>query len=104
MIERAAARPRNVPAAAIVWVSGYDRVASIFGPAMAPLVARSLRYYSRSNKVRLNFSIALPVLAFVTLGRPLPGDAPPQIRRLAGGLRGSRIPGNGDHVYQSVWI
>jgi hypothetical protein len=74
MIERAAARPRNVAAAAIVWISGYDRVASIFGPAMAPLVARSLRYYSRSNKVRLNFSIALPVLAFVTLGRPLPGD------------------------------
>jgi hypothetical protein len=73
-IERQAARPRNVVAAAVVWSSGYDRVASIFGPAMAPLVARSLRYYSRSNKVRLNFIIALPALAIVTFTRSLPGD------------------------------
>jgi len=73
-IEQAAARPRNVAVAAVVWGSGYDRVASIFGPAIAPLVARSLRYYSRSGKVRLNFVIALPLLAFVTFGRPLPGD------------------------------
>jgi len=63
-----------VVAAAVVWSSGYDRVASIFGPAMAPLVARSLRYYSRSNKVRFNFILALPALAIVTFSRPIPGD------------------------------
>jgi hypothetical protein len=73
-IEQAAARPRSVAAAAIVWNNGYDRVASIFGPAMAPLVARSLRYYLRSNKVRLNFILALPALAIVTFSRPMPGD------------------------------
>jgi hypothetical protein len=73
-IERQAVRPRTQADAAVVWSNGYDRVASIFGPAMAPLVARSLRYYSRSNKVRFNFILALPVLAIVTLSRPLPGD------------------------------
>ena len=74
VIERQAARPRSEADAAIVWNNGYDRVAAIFGPAIAPLVARSLRYYYRSNKVRFNFILALPALAIITLTRPLPGD------------------------------
>jgi len=75
VLERQAARPRGSAAAAVVWDSGYDRVASIFGPEMAPLVARSLRYYSRSNKARINFMLALPALAILTFGpAALPGD------------------------------
>jgi len=65
-IEKEAARPRSAAAAAVTWDDRYDRIASIFGPAMAPLVARSLRYYVRSNKVRFNYIAAIPLLAFLT--------------------------------------
>jgi hypothetical protein len=42
----------------------YDRVAGIFGTNYAPLVAKSLRYYLRSNRVRLGLATA-PILAFM---------------------------------------
>ncbi len=65
-IEKQAARPRSAPAAVASWDNRYDRVASIFGPAMAPLIGRTLRYYVRSNKVRFNYIAAIPLLAFLT--------------------------------------
>ncbi|HLY17891.1 MAG TPA: hypothetical protein VKR61_11750 [Bryobacteraceae bacterium] len=65
-LERAAARPRGSVAAAITWDDRYERVASIFGPVMAPLIGRTLRYYVRSNKVRFNYIAAIPALAFMT--------------------------------------
>jgi hypothetical protein len=68
-IEKQAARPRSAAAAAVAWDNRYDRIASIFGPAMAPLIGRSLRYYVRSNKVRFNYIAAIPLLAFLTFNR-----------------------------------
>jgi hypothetical protein len=65
-IEKQAAKPRTAAAAVATWDNRYDRVASIFGPSMAPLIARSLRYYVRSNKVRFNYIAAIPLLAFLT--------------------------------------
>lgn len=65
-IERQAARPRSAAAAAVTWNNRYDRISSIFGPAMAPLIGRTLRYYVRSNKVRFNYIAAIPILAFLT--------------------------------------
>ena len=65
-LERAAAQPRGKAAVAVTWDDRYERVASIFGPVMAPLVGRTLRYYVRSNKVRFNYIFALPALAFMT--------------------------------------
>jgi hypothetical protein len=65
-IERQAARPRSVAQAEVTWHDLYQRVALLFGPAMAPLVGRSLRYYLRCNKVRFNYILAIPILAFVT--------------------------------------
>ena len=69
-IEKQAARPRSAAAAAVAWDDRYERIASIFGPAMAPLIGRSLRYYVRSNKVRFNYIGALPAMAFVTFSNP----------------------------------
>jgi hypothetical protein len=68
-IERQAAKPRSAEAAALTWDDRYERIASVFGPAMAPLVARTLRYYVRSNKVRFNYIAALPALAFLTFNQ-----------------------------------
>jgi hypothetical protein len=65
-IEKQAARPRSAAAAVATWDDRYERIASIFGPAMAPLIARTLRYYTRSNKVRFNYVAAIPLLGFLT--------------------------------------
>ena len=72
-IEKQAARPRSAAAVAVAWDDRYERIASIFGPAMAPLIGRSLRYYVRSNKVRFNYIGALPAMAFVTFSNPTAG-------------------------------
>ncbi|MGC9945659.1 MAG: hypothetical protein ABSF64_04630 [Bryobacteraceae bacterium] len=65
-IEKQAAKPRSAAAAVATWDNRYERIASIFGPGMAPLVGRTLRYYVRSNKVRFNYIAAIPLLAFLT--------------------------------------
>ena len=72
-IEKQAGRPRGAVAAAVAWDNRYERIASIFGPAMAPLIGRSLRYYVRSNKVRFNYIAAIPLLAFLTFNHPAEG-------------------------------
>jgi hypothetical protein len=72
-IEKQAARPRSAAAAAATWDDRYERIGSIFGPTMAPLIGRSLRYYVRSNKVRFNYIGALPALAFFTFSNPTAG-------------------------------
>lgn len=72
-IEKQAARPRSAAAAAATWDNRYERIASIFGPATAPLIGRTLRYYVRSNKVRFNYIGALPALAFLTFSNSAAG-------------------------------
>ncbi len=74
-IEKQAAKPRSAAVAAVTWDDRYERVAAIFGPGLAPLVGRTLRYYVRSNKVRFNFIAALPLLTFLTFKRG-EGDDP----------------------------
>jgi hypothetical protein len=69
-IEKQAARPRSAAAEVATWDDRYERIGSIFGPTMAALIGRSLRYYVRSNKVRFNYIGALPALAFLTFNNP----------------------------------
>ncbi len=56
------------------WGSGYDRVASLFGPRMAPLIAKSLRYYLRCNKVWYMCFAALIVIFSQLAGTPVSKD------------------------------
>jgi len=69
-IEKQAVRPRSAAAAVATWDNRYERIASIFGPAMAPLIGRTLRYYVRCNKVRFNLIGGVPAMAFVTFSNP----------------------------------
>jgi hypothetical protein len=62
-LERWSSTPRAAQAGGVLWGSGYDRIARLFGSRMAPLIAKSLRYYLRCNKVRYMFFVA-PVLIF----------------------------------------
>jgi hypothetical protein len=68
--ERRLEPARGTASAKISWDSWYERLGSLFGPAMGPLVARSLRYYLRSNRVRFNYLLTVPALMLVTLMRP----------------------------------
>jgi len=46
------------------WDTLYDRVAAWFGPRYGPVAGKTLRYYLRSNRVRYNLFLAIPMLAF----------------------------------------
>jgi hypothetical protein len=46
---------RTVPGAEAKWDHPCDRVAAAFGPGLAPLVGKILRYYVRSPQLRLNY-------------------------------------------------
>jgi len=50
----------------IVWDTPFDRVAALFGPRMAPLVAHWLRFYARNPRMRTLFLMSVPLLAFLT--------------------------------------
>jgi len=70
-LENLAPVSRSAAAAKVEWESPYDRVASIFAPDAAPLVAHWLRLYLRHNRTRAMSVLALPLIAFLTyqLGR-----------------------------------
>ena len=51
-LERRPPRARAAQETKIRWDSRYDRVAALFGPRYAPLVAQWLRFYTRNNRFR----------------------------------------------------
>lgn len=57
--------PRRSPStsdAPARWEHPADRVAVLFGPTLAPLAGKMLRYYLRSPQTRYNYPLALPLL------------------------------------------
>jgi hypothetical protein len=48
------------------WNSAYDRVAACLGPTYGPIAGKMLRYFLRSNKVRYNYAMAVPLMVFLT--------------------------------------
>jgi hypothetical protein len=67
VLERRPIRSRTVPEAVATWNDASDRVAALFGPSLGPLLAKMIRYYTRSQHVRWNYPVTLPGLATVTL-------------------------------------
>ncbi len=50
-LERWSSAPATTRATGTRWRGRYDRVASLFGPQMAPWISKSLRYYFRYKKI-----------------------------------------------------
>jgi hypothetical protein len=73
VLERRPPKTRVVQAAKVAWDSPFDRIGSIFGPQIGPLVAHWLRFYSRHNRFRTIYPLALPLAASLQffLGRRL---------------------------------
>lgn len=59
---------RRTANAAIQWDTLLDRIAAFFPGVWEPLVGRTLRYYLRSPRVRINLVIMLPLMAFFVAG------------------------------------
>jgi hypothetical protein len=48
------------------WDGPLDRLAALFGPEDAPLVAHWLRFYFRNSRFRILYLMSLPLMAFLT--------------------------------------
>ena len=62
---RPAGRRQAAANVGVAWESPLDRVASLFGPRMAPLVGYWLRFYLRNNRFRMLYLFSLPLAAFI---------------------------------------
>ncbi len=67
LLERKSATSRTITEAHASWDSASERLAAYFGPDLAPLVCKTLRYYVRSPQTRLSypFAVVLMVTAFL---------------------------------------
>src|ERR1051326_4636028 len=54
---------------ALRWQGPCERLGALFGPANAPLVAQWLRFYSRNNRFRTAYPLALPVAVFLAVSQ-----------------------------------
>lgn len=67
LLERLPIPSQAVAKARAGWDGPCDRLAALFGPASAPLIAKSLRYYLRNTKVRFNLLLTIPILAALVI-------------------------------------
>ncbi len=49
---------RTVAGAKAAWDDVWDRIAAVFGPELAPLIGKILRYYARSPQLRFNYPLS----------------------------------------------
>ncbi len=75
-VERQPLPSRTVAGAEAHWDSSCDRIAAAFGPVLAPLVGKTLRYYVRSPQLKMNYPLIVPMVLFIAFtfarGRPDP--------------------------------
>lgn len=51
------------------WQGSFEKVGSMFGPENAPLVAQWLRFYSRNNRFRFAYPMAVPLASLLALSQ-----------------------------------
>jgi len=66
-LERHPPQARVAQSGALTWEGPWERFGALFGPANAPLVAQWLRFYSRNNRFRTAYPLALPLVAFLAI-------------------------------------
>jgi hypothetical protein len=71
VLERRQPEVHAAQATKVVWAGPIDRFGALFGPRNGPLVAHWLRFFSRNNRFRAIYPLALPIFAFLmyTFGR-----------------------------------
>ncbi|HYW47091.1 MAG TPA: hypothetical protein VE959_29765 [Bryobacteraceae bacterium] len=66
-LERRPPQKRIAQATTLSFESPWDRLGVLFGPRDGPLVAQWLRFYSRNNRFRTIYPLALPIIAFIVV-------------------------------------
>jgi len=67
ILERRPRGTRIVQATAMSWGGIFERAGALFGPEHGPLVAQWLRFYSRNNRFRTIYPLAMPLVAFLAV-------------------------------------
>ncbi len=65
-IENRPVERRAAVSVKVEWEGPTDRVATFFGPTLAPFVAHWLRFYLRNGRTRILCVISMPLLTFLT--------------------------------------
>ncbi len=65
LMERMPPKAAVVHDTKVVWEDRMDKLGSVFGPKIGPLVAHWLRFYWRNNRFRTIYPLALPLAAFL---------------------------------------
>jgi hypothetical protein len=73
VVERLPLYVSRAPRTPEVWSNSCDRIADLFGPQLAPLVGKQLRYYMR-GPIRYNYLFVLPVVAMFASHRTSPSE------------------------------
>jgi hypothetical protein len=77
-LERRPIKPRVAQATKVSWDSPFERIGALLGPRNAVLVAQWLRFYSRNNRFRMIYPLAVPLIAFLVI--IFPSQVPPESR------------------------
>ncbi len=66
-LERRPPKPRAAHTGPIRWDTFFTRIGEKFGPAIGPLVAHWMLFYSRCKRLRISYLISLPLTPFLLL-------------------------------------
>lgn len=69
-LERRPMKVRAAQTTKLSWDSPYERVGAWLGPQNAILIGQWLRFYSRNNRFRMLYPLALPIAAFLIIVYP----------------------------------
>ncbi|MBZ5618741.1 MAG: hypothetical protein LAQ69_08470 [Acidobacteriia bacterium] len=70
VLERWPMKARVAQATKLSWDSPYERIGAWLGPQNAILVGQWLRFYSRNNRFRMIYPLAVPLTAFLVVVFP----------------------------------
>jgi hypothetical protein len=66
-LERRPPVTQSAKSTTLSWEGPCERLGALFGPLDAPLVAQWLRFYSRNNRFRTAYPLAIPIVGFLTV-------------------------------------
>ncbi len=66
-LERRPPRKTVAQAATLSFEGPWERIGALFGPRNGPLVAQWLRFFSRNNRFRTIYPLAMPLVAFLAV-------------------------------------
>jgi len=83
-LEKRPPQRRVVQTTSLKFADFFDRLGGFFGPAEGPLVAHWLRFYSRNNRFRTIYPLAIPLVLFLVYTQSRQGGAKGQFASVLG--------------------